>query len=219
MEEDLEQIHSQIIRADAERRWPEVARLYRVCAEQGEVHAQWYFGDLLEHGKGVPKDEEEAEFWYRKAAEQGDAHAQFALGFLYDRKEEPRKGVPRHATEAVKWYHMAAEQGSVMAQTALADIYYSGREGRLQDDQEAAFWYREAAEKGDNGAQLWLGRMYRDGRGVPQDFALAYMWLNLAAAASGGETAAEARDELAKKMPPTQIVEAQKMAREWNPSQ
>jgi hypothetical protein len=55
-------------------------------------------------------------------------------------------------------------------------------------------------------------------RGVPQDFILAYMWFNLAAAAQGGPTAAQMRDILEKKMTPAQIAEAQKLSREWKPT-
>jgi hypothetical protein len=53
---------------------------------------------------------------------------------------------------------------------------------------------------------------------VPQDYAIAHMWLNLAAA-GGAKVAAELRDAVAAKMTPSQIAEAQKLAREWKPSQ
>lgn len=51
---------------------------------------------------------------------------------------------------------------------------------------------------------------------MPTDDVVAYMWLNLSAAA-GSETAATFRDKLAKSMTPQQIGEAQKMSREWEP--
>jgi hypothetical protein len=40
------------------------------------------------------------------------------------------------------------------------------------------------------------------------------MWFNLAAA-QGIKDAAKARDSLAERMTPTQIAEAQRLAREW----
>jgi hypothetical protein len=43
------------------------------------------------------------------------------------------------------------------------------------------------------------------------------MWLNLGAA-GGNEEAANYRDALTAKMAPTQIAEAQKLAREWKPT-
>ncbi len=58
--------------------------------------------------------------------------------------------------------------------------------------------------------------MYYGGEGVPQDYAQAHMWFNLAGA-QGLEQAAKNRDNVAKRMTPTQIAEAEKLAREWKP--
>jgi hypothetical protein len=58
--------------------------------------------------------------------------------------------------------------------------------------------------------------MYDNGLGVPQDYVIAHMWFNLAAA--GGEIGApKARAGVAEKMTPAQIAEAQELAREWKP--
>jgi TPR repeat protein len=78
-------------------------------------------------------------------------------------------------------------------------------------------WYRKSAEQGVPIGQLALGAMYADGKGVPQDYVLAHMWFNLAAA-SGNENAVKGRDMVAAKMTPAQIAEAQKLAREWKPT-
>jgi hypothetical protein len=75
-------------------------------------------------------------------------------------------------------------------------------------------WYRLAAEQGHVYAQSNLGVMYRHGYGVPQDYVLAHMWANLAAA-QGNEEAVEGRDLVARRMTPAQIAKAQRMAREW----
>jgi TPR repeat protein len=66
--------------------------------------------------------------------------------------------------------------------------------------------------------------MYSHGQGVPQDYVLAHMWLNLASASSQisnelQEEGARVRDGIARKMTPQQIAEAQRMAREWKPTQ
>ena len=74
------------------------------------------------------------------------------------------------------------------------------------------------AEKNNSGtsprAQLRFGSMYQDGQGVAQDFVIAHMWLNIAAA-SGHSDAAETRDLVADQMTSEDISKAQKMAREW----
>ena len=63
-------------------------------------------------------------------------------------------------------------------------------------------------------AQCNLGVMYYNGEGVPQDYVQAHMWFNLAAS-KGDENGRKNRDIVAKKMTPTQIAEAQRLAREW----
>ena len=87
----------------------------------------------------------------------------------------------------------------------------------VQDYAEAARWYRKAADQGYAAGQWRLGLLYQQGYGVQQDYLQAHMWLNLAAA-QGNEDAAKARDELAAKMAPDQIAQAQWLAREWKPT-
>ena len=73
---------------------------------------------------------------------------------------------------------------------------------------------RRPAEQGDADAQFALGDMYASGRGVPQDDVEAHMWTDLAVARSSGED----RDFYAAKMTAEQVVEAQRLAREWKPT-
>lgn len=81
---------------------------------------------------------------------------------------------------------------------------------------------RPLAEQGDAAAQNGLGLMFAQGHGVPQDYAQAYQWFNLAASrAKDAETqnaATHNRDVVAKRLTSAQIAEAQKMAREWKPT-
>ena len=65
-------------------------------------------------------------------------------------------------------------------------------------------------------AQVKLGHMYFEGRGVPQDYQGALRWY-LLAATQGNAEAVQCRDEVAEKMTPVQIAEAQRLAREWEP--
>jgi TPR repeat protein len=82
---------------------------------------------------------------------------------------------------------------------------------------EALKWFRLAADQGRADAQALLGHMYADGQGVPQDYVSAHMWFNLSAA-QGEQQAARERDNIATRMTPAQIAEAQKLAREWRPA-
>ena len=72
-------------------------------------------------------------------------------------------------------------------------------------------------------AQFNLGVAYEDGGlGVARDYALAYMWFNLASSPATNtnlrQMAVENRDKVAAKMTLAQIAEAQRMAREWKPN-
>jgi hypothetical protein len=116
--------------------------------------------------------------------------------------------------EIERWRRLADEPGHSTA-LPLGVLYEAGKDVP-QDYVAAAKWYRLCAETGWDACQLHLGMLYSRGQGVPQDFSLAHKWLNLAAA-QGGTVAVELRDRMAASMPPSQIAEAQRLAREWRP--
>jgi hypothetical protein len=71
-------------------------------------------------------------------------------------------------------------------------------------------------------AQTNLGVLYRSGHGAPQNDVRAYMWFSLAAARSTGnlqKPAADTRDDMALRMTPTQIAEAQRLAQQCQAQQ
>ena len=116
---------------------------------------------------------------------------------------------------ALKEFRALSEQGNAVAQFNLGVMYDKGW-GVTQDYTEAVRWYRLAAVQGLVKAQVYLGMMYYRGEGVRQDHVQAHMWLNLAGA-QGEKNAASFRDMLAAEMKPAQVIEAQKLAREWKP--
>ena len=147
---------------------------------------------------------------FRSLADRGNATAQDNLGSMYAHGE----GVAQSFTEAAKWFRLAADQGNATAQYRLGCLYDAC--GGTQDYAQAVKWYRRAADQGLAAAQFGLGTMYESGLGVPQDYVLAHMWLNLSAA-QGVRAAQLSRDDLAERMTPAQIAEAQKLARDWKP--
>ena len=127
---------------------------------------------------------------------------------------------PLHAQETPDELRALAEQGDARAQVALGFRYALGV-GVPQDHAEAVRWYRLAADQGDAGAQSNLGVAYTAGAGVVQDYVEAHMWYNLAAAQSSGEDrdrTVNGRDYVAERMTAEQIAEAQRRAREWQPT-
>ena len=119
------------------------------------------------------------------------------------------------AQQVVPYFRRSAEHGSDIAQVHLGLRYLVGRDVP-QDYEEAAKWLRRAADQGQEVAQHSLGEMYAKGEGVQRDFVQAHIWFNLAAA-HGYEDAEKARWTIEQQMTPAQVLQAQKMAREWKP--
>ena len=141
-------------------------------------------------------------------AEQGYAIAQYNLGFMY----ENGLGVLQDYETATEWYTLSAEQGTAPAQYNLGLMYNNGK-GVLQDYKVAIKWYTLSAEQGHAEAQTNLGLLHDYGRGVVQDYVKAHMWYNIGAS-NGNENGKKLRVLIAKEMTPSQIEEAQKLARE-----
>lgn len=123
-----------------------------------------------------------------------------------DGKNEPPKG-----DRSINLFRKAVGHGVALVQLQLGIMYANGKFGS-QDDAEAVKWYRKAAEQGVAKAQLYMGFMYSNGQGVPQDYVLAHMWYNLSAS-QGNKIGQKNRNKIAERMTPSQIAEAQKMAR------
>jgi uncharacterized protein len=70
------------------------------------------------------------------------------------------------------------------------------------------------AQQGRADALYNLGLAYSTGQGVGVDFVAAHKWFNLAAL-RGIDEAKSWRAQISREMLPTQIAEAQRLAREW----
>jgi hypothetical protein len=92
---------------------------------------------------------------------------------------------------------------------------YNSGLGVPRDHTEAAEWFRKGAEQGHPAAQCSLGLAHYYGQGVPQDFVQAHMWLSLAVSRAGRDDQKEwlsYRNQVAERMTPQQIIEAQRLA-------
>jgi uncharacterized protein len=116
---------------------------------------------------------------------------------------------------ALKEWRPLAEQGGSAAQFNLGLMYYDGK-GVPQDYGQAAVWFERSADRDYGKAQRDLGEMYAIGQGVKRDYVQAYKWLNLCAA-KGDETCASHRDEIARKLKGSKLVQAQRLSSEWKP--
>lgn len=122
-------------------------------------------------------------------------------------------------TVAFRLLRPVAERGDPSAQNTLAGMYARGI-GTSKDYAEALKWYRLSAEQGNAAALEPLGAIYEKGLGVPPDYVEAHTWYELATDRTIDEEdqnrTAKNRDNVAEKMTPAQVAEAQKLAREWD---
>jgi TPR repeat protein len=154
---------------------------------------------------------------WRPLAEQGDGAAQLRLSTMYAEGQ----GVPKDDAESLKWGRLAADNGIVAAQLIMGARYNEGR-GVPKDAKEAVKWFEKAANKGAAYGQFYLGLMYAGGSGIPQDKVESFKWFTLAAAvfpigSKQRDQAIYNANQVAAKMTPAEIAEAQRLAREWKP--
>ena len=79
-------------------------RIWMPLANNGDVKAQSYVGEIYEKGLGVQPNYQKAALWYQKAASQGYSRAKMSLGSLYERG----LGVPRNNVKALSLYRDAS---------------------------------------------------------------------------------------------------------------
>ena len=115
--------------------------------------------------------------------------------------------------KALQLWTPLADDGNAQAQFGLGALFAFGR----KDEAEGLKWSRRAADQGYPRAEHYMAFLYGVGLHVPQDYVLSYMWDNLAAA-QDEKGARLSRDNLAAKMTPEQIAEAQRLSREWKPT-
>ncbi|MFQ5915995.1 MAG: tetratricopeptide repeat protein [Nitrospinota bacterium] len=139
----------------------------------------------------------------RPEAEQGNADGQYLLALSYLQQGR--------TADAVKWFRMAAAQGHAEAQFRLGKLAYY-----RETPDEPRGWLCVAANQRHAGAMLELGSWNEAGFMRQMDHSRAYMWYSLAAS-NGHESAAALKDQLAKKMTPDQVAEAERLVKEWKP--
>ena len=182
------------------------------AAEAGYAEGRYWAGVMAQRGEGTAKDNAAAVAWWRQAAEAGYPPAMGMLASSY----LGGSGFDKNMTEAVRWARAGATKNDVISQSILGRAYLAGEGGLPRDMGQALHWSRLAATQGEPNAQMTLGQMYLAGTGVPQNYVQAHAWFNLAAA-RGHAPATKLRDDLAAKMTPEQLAEAQKLAAAWRP--
>jgi TPR repeat protein len=149
----------------------------------------------------------------RRESQQGSEFAKLELCLFHMLDTTPERY--RDLKEGAAECKYLALKDYPSGQYVLARMYMSGR-GVEKSLSDAAYWFRQAAEGDDADSQYWLGVMYVTGEGVPRDPVLGYHWLNLASG-QGHKKAAEMRDSLERVLSRSEIEEANRITRQFNP--
>ena len=198
------------------------AKWFEKAARQGHAPSQWRLGIAYRIGNGVRVDYRKAIELFVAASVGGEPRANLGIARMY----MDGRGVPQSYPNAEKWIKKSVERADPSAMKLLADLYR-----RKRRSVPALTWYERAAEATApyaldrpspgfvdsttfSSAAYSLGEMYENGEGGPRDHAQAHMWYSLAAL-GGWVEATERREELAGKMTPEQISEAQSLAVDW----
>ena len=148
----------------------------RELAENGDIHAQYFMGELYRDGPLLPPDWVMARYWFDKAAKQGYAAAQYALGKLYLSDDasvhDPELGI--------QWLEYAAYNGNHDASYRLGKEYLKGESVR-RNTRKAMDHIYTSAQAGNLHAQYLLGKLLLQGKAVERDKEAGIQWLSQAA--------------------------------------
>ena len=108
----------------------------RIEAEQGNAIAQYALGMMYLMGRGVDRNEEEAEKLFRMSAEQGYARAQYELGQVLQ--------IGPKTEEAITWFFRSAEQDNNKALLSLIGLYDTKHMAKHELKIKVLFLCREA---------------------------------------------------------------------------
>jgi len=205
-------------------------------AEQGDAEAQFVMGEKAL----AANDLDTALEWFHNSADQG--HVKAAKTILSKSRIRPISDERRQAlieilakagdamwqcthaeyllkkgenSQARQWLEQAAAKNHHHGLYLLGKLLEEGGNGIEKDHAAALDLYFKAANQGSGYAQMRLASCYETGYGVPQDMRKAYMWYTIAAKLFLFE-AYNKREEVIKRMSPSQLEEAKALVVAWH---
>ena len=170
---------------------PEGERWLQKAAENRNMDAMFYLGDLYSNGFNGKKDLMIAAYCYHEAAKSGNPEAQYKFGDCCI----SGKGLEKNVKRGLKYMLKAAANGNMEAQYQIGCMYYYGY--NVDKNSEEAFkWLSKASEQSYGDAQTLLGRMYLNGEAVEKDINKAMELFS--SAINGVEECTNAMVELGK---------------------
>lgn len=197
-----------------EQSFERAADRFKEALASGHPYAGYFLGHIYRYGSGVSIDAERAFELYLEAAMEEFPPAMFEVATMY----RSGNGVARNMDEALGWYFNAAEAGDERAKTALGKLYFNGTNGLRVDLAEAEKWFRSAANLDHPEAQYYMGVMYENGYAVERSSFRASIWYRIASSRDYGEANA-ALFRVNVFLSNDERAEAQRLARQWQPSE
>lgn len=159
-------------------------------AENGDLIATWYLGNMYRLGQGVDVDNAKALARYEKvaAAFAPDEPNRQVFNIMIDslvrvadyyRKGDETAAIERNPRRAFDIYKVASTYGHPAAQYALGVMYFDGT-GVRRNREQGVRWLTLAARKRFAPAEAMLGDMYWSGDYVHQNRTRGLMWYMLA---------------------------------------
>lgn len=207
----------------------EARKQFEKAAAEGDAEAKYFLGLMYADGTGVRQDHDKAGNWFRKAGEQGHLEAQKKLFLMHafipgfqlspDELTKLEREIEEGERKAAKELRRLAALGSPIAQTQLGSNYLFGQ-GVPKDPGKGIALIQEAAEKNYSKALFLMSELYfgtfgdNEALGVPKDKVQSLKWAILAAE-QGDRSAQSHVDTAPNYMPPEDLAEAERQAREW----
>ncbi|KAH3760811.1 sel1 repeat family protein [Pelomyxa schiedti] len=132
--------------------FPEVIRLLKLSAAQGDTGSQRNLGYFYLDGEGVAKDPSAAAEYFAMAARNNDEEAQYRLGLCYQHGE----GVEKNYVLAFDMFSQSSAAGYTKAHWSLGYMYANGF-GCTADTARALDLFTKGADEGDVRAIMGLG--------------------------------------------------------------
>ena len=174
-------------RSDDQTRFDQALAYYEKAVELGCDLGLLGKGDLLEYGRGMERDSEQARQLYEEALSNGCVDANIALGDYY----RDGVGVDRDYVKALEYYSTFLNEESALESdddvyVRIGKLYFTGIAGIDRDYQEAINWYNKGRDAGKTTSITELGNMYYSGYGVKRDYNTALSYFTEAAEMKDG---------------------------------
>lgn len=167
-----------------EKNHVEAFRWYKKAAEQGEIRAQYQLAKIYLNGVGTEKDETMAFFLFDLLSNEGSPYR----GEASAKRNHLALKLSPFQRQKARDYDFAFETkvAGTIVEHRLAQVYEKGLANVEVDEVKAGYWYQQTLNIYKNevknysyGALYSIAMMYLKGEGLPQDYTMAYLLLEL----------------------------------------